>query len=143
VISPERNMVSKIVSTISEAPTTYRGKRAAFRQYASVSMLLLFGAISFSDASLAQEHRIGMEGWEFNPASLTIQADDVVTWLNDDDTNHNIAFEIEFDTAPTRTAPVKVRKTKEYSLVFKEKGTFHYVCKIHEDYDMKGTITVE
>jgi plastocyanin len=112
-------------------------------QFACCLIFLTFSILSFSDRVQAEEYKIGMEGWEFSPASLTIKAGDVVTWVNDDDTNHNIAFEVEFNGAPTREEPVKVRTTKEYSVVFKNTGTFHYFCKIHEDYDMKGTIVVE
>ncbi|MBT4520236.1 MAG: hypothetical protein HOC23_09540 [Halieaceae bacterium] len=104
---------------------------------------LFLPALLFTQFSQAEEYKIGMEGWEFNPATVTIAAGDTVTWVNDDSTNHNIAFEITFDAAPTRATPIKVRKTKAYSLVFPETGTFHYVCKIHEDYDMKGTIVVK
>jgi len=97
----------------------------------------------FSVEALAEEHKIGMAGWEFNPVKLNIKTGDTVTWLNDDDTNHNIAFEIEFDSAPTLEKPIKVRATKEYSLVFNQAGTYHYVCKIHANYDMKGVIIAE
>ncbi len=112
-------------------------------QFACYLIFLTCSIISFSERAHAEEYKIGMEGWEFSPITLTIKAGDVVTWVNDDDTNHNLAFEIEFDGAPTREKPIKVRTTKGYSLVFKNTGTFHYVCKIHENYDMKGTIIVE
>jgi plastocyanin len=104
---------------------------------------MTFSVLSCSDRAQAEEYKIGMEGWEFNPATLTIKAGDVVTWVNDDDTAHNIAFKIEFEGAPTREKPVKVSTTNRYSLVFNNTGTFHYYCKIHENYDMKGTIIVE
>ena len=112
-------------------------------QYACCLIFISFSILACSDGARAEEYKIGMEGWEFNPATLTIKAGDTVTWVNDDDTAHNIAFEIEFDGAPTREKPVKVRMTEGYSIVFKKTGTYHYVCKIHENYDMKGTIIVE
>ncbi len=98
--------------------------------------------LSYSGLGQAGEFKVGMEGWEFNPAKLTIQVGDKVTWLNDDDTAHNLAFEIEFETAPTRSKPTKVRMNKEYSLVFNKAGVYKYICKIHESYDMKGVIVV-
>jgi len=91
----------------------------------------------------AEHYKIGMANWEFNPVNLTIKPGDTVTWLNDDDTTHDLAFEIVFNSAPTSEKPQKVRETKEFSLVFKKAGTYHYVCKKHEEYDMKGTIIVE
>ena len=112
-------------------------------RYACYLVFMTLSILSCSDRALAEEYKIGMEGWEFSPATLTVKAGDMVTWVNDDDTAHNIAFEIEFDGAPTREKPVKVRTTEGYSLVFNNTGTFHYVCKIHERVDMKGTIIVE
>lgn len=112
-------------------------------KYACRLMLISFSILSCAHRAQAEEYKIGMEGWEFSPAILTIKAGDMVTWVNDDDTAHNIAFEVQFDGAPTREKPVKVRTTEGYSLVFNNTGTFHYVCKIHENYDMKGTIIVE
>ena len=56
----------------------------------------------------AEEHVVGMEGWEFYPAELTIRVGDTVVWHNDDDTAHNIAFEIERDGLPTMQRPRKV-----------------------------------
>lgn len=112
-------------------------------KYTSNLIFITFSILAWSNGARAEEYKIGMEGWEFSPATLTIKAGDTVTWINDDNTAHNIAFEIEFDGAPTREKPVKVSTTEAYSLVFKNTGTYHYVCKIHENYDMKGTIIVE
>jgi len=89
-------------------------------------------------------HKVGMQDWVFTPAELTIQVGDTVTWLNDDDTNHDVAFyEITPVNAPTREKPQKVRKRKEFTLSFDHAGVFKYVCTIHEDYDMKGVIVVK
>ena len=112
-------------------------------RYACYLVFMTLSILSCSDRAQAEEYKIGMEGWEFSPATLTVKAGDMVTWVNDDDTAHNIAFEIEFNGAPTREKPVKVSMTEGYSLVFEKTGTYHYVCKIHENYDMKGTIIVE
>ncbi|HEC16844.1 MAG TPA: hypothetical protein ENI99_09785 [Sedimenticola sp.] len=99
-------------------------------------------AFSFGVAQ-AGEHEIGMAGWEFNPAELTITAGETVVWYNDDDTNHDIAFEIEFENAPTLEKPHKVRSTKRYAMTFNQPGIYRYTCKIHRDYDMKGVIIVK
>ncbi len=86
---------------------------------------------------------IGMEGWEFGPAELIIVEGETAVWFNNDDTNHDIAFETEFENAPTLDKPHKVRATKRYSLTFNKAGVYKYFCKIHRDYDMKGAIIVK
>ena len=111
----------------------------------SLGIWLAFALLAFGLASkaLAEEPRIGMEGWEFSPAEVTIKSGETVTFHNNDDTNHDIAFDEGIEERPTLEKPYKVRQTKEYSLTFTKPGTFNYVCKIHRDYDMKGVIIVK
>ena len=101
---------------------------------------LLAGMASLVSAA---EHTVGMEGWEFNPPELTIKVGDTVVWVNDDDTAHNIAFEIEFAAAPTMEQPQKVSMTEKWSFTFDKPGVYKYTCKIHRNYDMNGVVIVE
>jgi plastocyanin len=85
-----------------------------------------------------------MKEWLFTPTEITIQKGERVTWINDDTTNHNVAFiEIKPNQAPSREKPQKLRKRKSYSLTFDKAGIFNYVCTLHENFDMKGTVTVK
>ena len=90
-----------------------------------------------------RENMIGMEGWVFDPTEVTIQVGATVTWLNDDNTTHDLAFIVERDGLPIMDKPYKIRQNETYSITFDEPGTFEYVCKLHLDYDMKGTIIVK
>lgn len=92
---------------------------------------------------LAADHTVGMEGWEFDPAKLTIQVGDTVVWHNNDDTAHDIAFEMERDGVPTIDKPQKVRMTEKWTMTFDEPGVYKYTCKIHRKYDMNGVVVVE
>jgi plastocyanin len=92
---------------------------------------------------LAEQHTVGMAGWEFNPVELTIRVGDTVVWHNDDDTAHNVAFEIEFADAPTLDKPRKVRMEEKWAFTFDEAGVYKYTCKIHRKYDMNGVIVVK
>ena len=91
----------------------------------------------------SEEFKIGMEGWEFRPSTITIHAGDTITWINDDDTTHNIAFEDTTLGAPTKEAPYKIRVGKEFSWTFIKAGEFSYYCKLHHDQDMLGKVIVE
>lgn len=91
----------------------------------------------------AAEHTVGMEGWEFDPVTLTINVGDTVVWHNNDDTAHNIAFEIERDGVPTMDKPQKVRMTERWTMTFDKPGVYKYTCKIHRNYDMNGVVIVE
>jgi len=115
------------------------------RKIATSSVLFVFSiGLVIAGGTAPATHKVGMADWLFKPAELTIQAGDTVTWLNDDDTLHNVAFyEVKPANAPTREKPQKVRKRKEFSLAFDQAGVFKYVCTIHEEFDMKGVITVK
>lgn len=108
--------------------------------------LLLTALIFFAGAPSpvrAAEHTVGMEGWEFDPVELTIRVGDTVVWHNNDNTAHNIAFEIEFDDVPTMDEPRKVSMTEKWAFTFDKPGVYKYTCKIHRNYDMNGVIIVE
>ncbi|VAW48379.1 hypothetical protein MNBD_GAMMA04-868 [hydrothermal vent metagenome] len=105
-----------------------------------------FFALSLFVSGMLQgaEHKVGMEFYEFTPAELTIQVGETVTWLNGDDTDHDLAFyEVKPVNAPTKNNPQDIRVGEKYSFVFNQAGVFKYVCKIHRRQDMKGIITVE
>jgi OOP family OmpA-OmpF porin len=103
-------------------------------------MLVVFLSAAADDTG---EIVIGMEGWEFAPDVVTIPVGATVTWLNDDDTTHDLAFPGEHVGLPTTAKPHKVRQTETYAVTFDLPGTYEYVCKRHLDYDMKGSVIVE
>ena len=111
----------------------------------SKALLLIACIVGAGTAApvLSDEYTVGMEGWEFNPPELTIKVGDTVIWYNDDDTAHNIAFEIEFADAPTMNKPQKVRMTEKWSFTFDKPGVYKYICKIHRNYDMNGVVIVK
>jgi len=109
----------------------------------ALSLTTLIFLAASSSPIRAAEHTVGMEGWEFDPVTLTIQVGDTVVWHNDDDTAHNIAFEIELDGVPTMNKPRKVRMTERWALTFDKPGVYKYTCKIHRKYDMNGVIVVK
>ena len=108
-----------------------------------MTMLLFVAIILFTGTAYAAEHKVGMEGWTFNPAVITIKAGDSVLWVNDDDTTHKIVFEDEALGGPTKESPVKVRQGKEFSLTFKKAGVYKYYCVPHLGQDMKGMVIVK
>jgi len=105
---------------------------------------LSYGIALAGSASPDVVYKVSLENWEFTPAELTIQPGDTVTWLNDDDTDHNLGFyEVRPATGPTDKKPEDLSVGKKYSLVFNQKGVFKYVCTIHKRQDMKGTVIVK
>ncbi len=105
--------------------------------------LLFIAIILFAGTTYAAEHKVGMEGWTFNPAVITIKAGDSVLWVNDDDTTHKIVFEDDALGGPTKESPLKVRQGKEFSFTFIKAGLYKYYCVPHRSQDMKGGVIIK
>ncbi len=75
-----------------------------------------------------------MRAFQYQPASLTVQFGDTVTWINDDLVPHTAtAGAKRFDSGS-----VDARGSWRY--VAERKGTFSYECTFHPM--MKGTLIV-
>lgn len=110
----------------------------------ALTAIPLFVAIMlFADTAYAAEYKVGMQGWTFNPAVITIKAGDSVLWVNDDDTTHKIVFEDDALGGPTKESPLKMRQGKEFSFSFKKAGVYKYYCVPHLSQDMKGEVIVK
>jgi len=107
-----------------------------------LTVILAFSLFFYSEG-MASTHKISMAGWVFNPAEITINAGDTITWINDDDTTHKIVFEDKSLGAPTIDDPVRIRQKREFSFTFKKAGTFKYYCLPHADQDMRGKVIVK
>lgn len=106
-----------------------------------VGMGLLLLVISTN--AFSEEYKISMEGWEFNPARLTIKPGDTVVWVNDDDTKHKLSFEDKSLGGPSRENSHKFRVGDNFSFTFTKVGEFNYTCITHEGQDMVGIIIVK
>jgi len=80
-------------------------------------------------------HDVNISGFTFGPAVVKVTAGQPVTWTNADDSPHQVTVT---DKGGQRT-PVLL-KGESTTLVFKEAGTFGYICGLHPA--MKGTVEV-
>jgi plastocyanin len=75
------------------------------------------------------------KSYKFEPAVITVEAGDEVTWTNEDDFPHNVHL---LDDDVTEDLPVGESAT----MVFDDPGDYYYECSIHPQ-QMKGKIIVE
>lgn len=88
--------------------------------------------------SPAANHIVHMTGgWEFSPASLTVEWGDTVTWINDDDVFAHDATSV---TELWTTGAVDFEASA--TLTFNTPGTFPYRDSLFFFLGMTGTITV-
>ena len=82
----------------------------------------------------ASGNSVSIQGFAFNPATLTIKAGTTVTWTNEDSASHTITSAGFFDSGTVATG-------QTFSKTFDQPGTYNYACSIHPS--MKGKIIVE
>ena len=83
----------------------------------------------------AADSGVTIAGFAFDPAAVTIQVGNVVTWTNQDSVPHTAtASDGSFDTGQLANGAFE-------TVTFDTAGTFAYVCSIHAQ--MTGSVIVE
>jgi amicyanin len=97
--------------------------------------VILAAVGSTSPVRAGTAHLVEIEGFAFQPATLTIQAGDTVTWTNLDDVDHTATSTAgAFDSG-------LLGQGESYTVTFTDPGTFDYLCTPHPT--MTGRIVVE
>lgn len=78
------------------------------------------------------ENTVLIENYKYEPAEITIQVGESVTWINKDAVRHTTTGD-GFDSG-------LFGKDESYTHVFDEAGTFAYICTPHPY--MQGTVIV-
>jgi plastocyanin len=104
-----------------------RAPRFAFAFVASIIVLA-----AFAGSALAVDKFVTMYASEFLPRTVTINAGDKVTWVNDDDVAH--------DAVGSGWSTSILQQYDQDSVRFNRAGTYRYICSIHPT--MRGTVVV-
>ncbi len=106
------------------------------------ALLLLIGGLTISSpagaSTIAQGETMVVEaadGNVFEPATVTINVGDTVTWRNTDDVPHTSTSDDGVWDSGALAAG------EEFSFTFEEAGTFPYFCEFHPG--MEGTVVVQ
>jgi plastocyanin len=84
--------------------------------------------------------QVGMQNIKFEPADVTINAGETVTWTNDEGVPHDVDGSGpggDFSSGPEGG----MNQGDTYEFTFEEPGTYDYVCRVHAP-GMAGTVTV-
>jgi len=87
-------------------------------------------------AAGGEEVTISMKNIQFDPQSVTVSAGQTVTWVNEDDVQHDVDF-----TSGGDFESDLIGKGGEIEWKAEGSGEIEYVCSVHPN--MTGTITVE
>lgn len=95
---------------------------------------VLFCALMFALPAMAQEVRIDIKAFMFNPVDLQVATGTRVTWFNDDDDPHTVVETHQLFHSPA------LDTHDSFSYQFDNPGTFEYFCGLHPQ--MVGRIVV-
>lgn len=98
--------------------------------------VMFFAACSSKPAGPApgRTEKVVMQGFKFQPQSVTIAVGDRVEFNNADMVPHNAVSSGNFDSG-------KLLPGESWTFVAKQKGDFEYICTLHPN--MKGRVSVQ
>lgn len=86
-------------------------------------------------AASGKQNTVAISGFAFEPASISVNAGQAVTWTNEDPAEHTVTHEGGAFTSKT------LGRDARFRMVFDRPGTYRYVCALHPE--MKGTVVVK
>ena len=107
------------------------GTTARLLTRAALLALLLGAATGFAHA---EDVKVSIDNFTFNPQQLKVKAGTTVTWTNHDDIPHVVA-------GPPSFKSKALDSDDSYAFTFTTPGTYKYFCSLHPH--MTGTIVVE
>ena len=99
-------------------------------------VVLALGLGTISSVSQAAETSVSIQNLSFQPADLSINLGDTVTWTNDDPEDHTVTAAQPSGAFDSRTLVPGAK----FSQTFNQAGTYTYVCRLH--HNMDGRIRV-
>jgi plastocyanin len=84
--------------------------------------------------------QVSMQNIQFDPAEVTVNTGETVTWTNDEAVAHDVDGSGpggDFSSGPEGG----MNEGDEFAFTFDEPGTYDYVCRVHAP-GMAGTVTV-
>lgn len=90
-----------------------------------------------SSGDVAEEGKIEIENYAFQPEIITVKRGATVTWTNKDDIQHDVVADDDTQDGPQSEL---LSKGESYRFTFDEVGEFTYHCSPHPY--MKGTVKV-
>lgn len=116
------------------APAPHLGTRR-MHWTAAVLAGLLLGAGGVTAAPKGAVHTVVIEGMQYSPATLEVNAGDTVIWKNKDPYPHTAtSTEGGFDSG-------EIPATRNWKFTAKKRGTFSYLCTLHPT--MKATLVIK
>jgi plastocyanin len=121
--------------------------KAHVRTWTTLAALGMTAALAFAleapasgdrEAAPAAAKRVNIRDDFFSPRTVRVRVRGRVTWVWKGDNPHNVTFRRVPKGASKRRA--STRTSGRFTRSFGKAGRYRYVCTIHEDIGMRGTV---
>jgi plastocyanin len=92
-------------------------------------------------SSQSSRERVSVRDDRFSPRSVTVSVRGKVTWRWRGDNPHNVRFRRVPSGASKRGSDTQT--SGRFARTFRKRGRYSYVCTIHEDIGMRGSVRAE
>jgi plastocyanin len=103
-----------------------------------IGLLIAITSMRLAPTVRAADEAVDISGFQFQPASITVQVGDTVTWTNSDSTAHTVT---STTGAPEAFDSGNLTQGDTFSFAFMQAGTYPYRCEIHTS--MTGEVVVQ
>jgi plastocyanin len=98
--------------------------------------------VSWGGAESAATRAVSVRDDFFSPKRITISSGDRLKWTWREEGTHNVRFR-KVPRGGSRSPGSTLKTSGTFSRKFRKRGTYRYVCTIHEDSGMTGSVKVE
>jgi plastocyanin len=107
----------------------------------SLAALALAPVSGGSRAKASKTFSVSVRDNRFSPRSITVHSGAKVVWRWRGFADHNVRFRKVPSGASKRGSPTQ--SSGRFARTFKQRGTYRYVCTIHQALGMRGSVRVE
>jgi plastocyanin len=122
-----------------------KGRETAFAvalATAVVGAMYVAPAVGGNDATSAKTKSVSVRDDFFRPKRVTVGSGDRVRWAWRDEGTHNVRFR-KVPRGASRRPGSRLKDSGTFARTFRKRGGYSYVCTIHEDLGMTGSVKVE
>jgi plastocyanin len=106
-----------------------------------LAVVLEAAPASGGSAQTSKTTRVSVKDDLFSPKSVQVARNGKVVWRWKGQNPHNVKFRKVPSGASKRGS--KTQSSGRFARTFSKAGTYRYVCTIHQDLGMKGTVKVQ
>jgi plastocyanin len=93
-------------------------------------------------ATAAKTRSVSVRDDFFRAKRVTVESGDRVRWVWRDEGTHNVRFR-KVPRGASRRPGSRLKDSGTFARTFRKRGRYSYVCTIHEDLGMTGSVKVE